>query len=90
MILLAQRPTSGAAVVVIAAALPFGQSSYRRAIDRAGRGQLLRVAAVAASPAAFDPLHVPGFSDLDATVTRYQPHIASAIAQGARLIVLPE
>ena len=94
MILLAQHPPSGAAaaaaVVVIAAALAVKQSSYRRALDRAGRGQLLRVAAVATSPAAFDPLHVPGYSDPDATITRYQPHIASAIAHGARLIVRPE
>ena len=95
--LLAQRPPSAAAIgaaaaaaVVIAAALAFGRASYRRAIARAGRGQLLRVAAVSASPAAFDPLHVPGYSDVDATITRYQPHIAAAIAHGARLIVLPE
>lgn len=99
VILLAQRPPSAAAIgaaaaVVIAAALAFGRASYRRAIDRAGRGVPLRVAAVSASPAAFDvyggPPHVPGYSDVDATIGRYQPHIAAAIARGARLIVLPE
>jgi predicted amidohydrolase len=101
VILLARRPPSGAAIgaaaaaaVVIAAALAFGRASYRRAIDRAGRGVPLRVAAVSASPAAFDVYggapHVPGYSDVDATIGRYQPHIAAAIARGARLIVLPE
>ena len=97
VIVLAQLPPAGAAIaasvgaiVVIAAALAFGQINYHRAIDRAASEEPLRVAAVSVSPPTFDPLHVPDYSDVDATIARYQPHIATAIAQGAQLIVLPE
>jgi len=95
-ILLVQLPPSSATVavalasiLVVAGALTFGFASYRRSVARVEAGETVRVAAVAASPVEFDE-KAPAYSDIEGTIARYQPHIARAIAQGARLIVLPE
>lgn len=95
-ILLVQLPPSAAtvavavaAILVVAGALWFGFASYRHAVGRAETEDSVRVAAVAVSPVEFDE-KTPAYSDIEGTIARYQPHIERAIAQCARLIVLPE
>jgi predicted amidohydrolase len=96
VILLVQLPPSPAtiaaavaATLVVAGALGFGFVSYRRAVARLDAGAPLRVAAVAAAPVEFDPWSA-AYRDVGAVIGSYQPVVARAIAEAARLIVLPE
>jgi metal-dependent amidase/aminoacylase/carboxypeptidase family protein/predicted amidohydrolase len=96
VILLVQLPPSGvtvavaiASILVIAGALGFGFVSYRRAVARVEQGTSVHIAAVGAAPIEFDPWS-PAYRDVDGLIGRCQPLVARAIAEGARLIVLPE
>jgi apolipoprotein N-acyltransferase len=97
VMLLAQLPPSattaavaGAAALVVAGALWFGFASYRRTIRLVGEGQLLRAAAISVDDSFDGCSRSPAYRDVEARIGKYQPHIARAAAQGARLIVLPE
>jgi predicted amidohydrolase len=97
VMLLVQLPPSattaavaGAAALVVAGALWFGFASYRRTIRLVGEGQLLRVAAISVDDPFDGCSRSPAYRDVEARIGKYQPHIARAAAQGARLIVLPE
>jgi predicted amidohydrolase len=96
VMLLVQFPPSAvtvavaaASILVVAGSLGFGLASYRRAAGRVEEGEPIRVAAVAAAPLEFDT-RSPAYRDVDGLIARYQPHVARAIEEGARLIVLPE
>lgn len=87
VMLLVQLPPAGVTVAVavtsmlfVTGALAFGFASYRRVVRRVESGASIRVAAVAAAPAEFDP-RSPAYRDVEGLIARYQPHIDRAIAQ---------
>jgi apolipoprotein N-acyltransferase len=83
--------------LVLGAALAFGALSYRAAKRRVSVRRRVPVAAVVCDGAAPDgpldglwPLRSAEYADVQATVARYERHVATAAAAGARVIVLPE
>jgi len=86
-----------AAGLLLATALGYGALSYRDATRRAAAQRRVSVAAVVCDGAdpggpldGLWPLRSPEYADVDATVERYERHVATAAAAGARVIVLPE
>jgi predicted amidohydrolase len=82
---------------VVLAALTYGFASYRRAKARAISNRTLRVAAVVCDGPppgtpldGLWPLRSPSYADVDGTLKRYEPHVATAVANGAKILVLPE
>ena len=76
-------------ILIVGAALGSGWVSYRRALQRDRHASRARVAVVAAAPEEND-YSSAAYHDIDGLIARYQPHIARAAAQEAKLIVLPE
>jgi apolipoprotein N-acyltransferase len=97
VMLLVQLPPSGAtvavaaaSVLVVAGTLGFGFASCRRAVGRVEAGESVRVATVSVD-AMFDGYsRSAAYRNIEATLSRYQPLVARAIAECAQLIVLPE
>jgi apolipoprotein N-acyltransferase len=79
-----------ASVLVVAGALGFGFASYRRAVRRVQEGDSLRVAAVSVDDQYDGYSRSPAYRDVEGRIRKYQPQVARAVAEGARLIVLPE
>ena len=81
-----------AASVGAAAAMIFGFAGYRAAVRSADKSAPLRVAAVSVDGDTSDGgiFKAKAYRDVPGTVGRYAPHVAAAIARGARLVVLPE
>jgi len=98
VVLLAQLPPSAAgatvaavALCVVTAALVFGALRYRARARRVAAAPRLRVAAVSVDGDTLPgPVTGPAYRDVAGTIARYEPHVARAFAQGARVVVLPE
>lgn len=78
------------AAATIAATLAFGWASYRKAVRRAESGSRLCVAAVAIAGNRIRISDPATSADVDWTVNAYDPLVAKASAERARLIVIPE
>ncbi|HMK92856.1 MAG TPA: nitrilase-related carbon-nitrogen hydrolase [Thermoleophilia bacterium] len=96
--LLVQLPPSGATVAsaaaaagLVAGAVAFGTARYRANVRQVGRAPRVRVAAVSVDGDDLPgPVTGPAYRDVEGTIARYEPYMAQAFAQGARLVVLPE
>jgi predicted amidohydrolase len=85
-------------VLLVASALAYGAWRFRAAVRRMEASPSVRLAAVVvdgpppagAAPTGVWPLESPAYRDVEATVRRYEPHVARAVREGAAIVVLPE
>jgi hypothetical protein len=95
------RPSTLLAMMLAAAAaigaLSYGFASYGSAKRQLAPRRRVRVAAVACDGPpprgrldGLWPLRSPDYADVEATLQRYEPHVAAGVAAGARILVLPE